>query len=70
MKRPTEHTTGVRTTGWAAFALLCLVAQEERGVLFWAGVAVCGAWLAIGLYILAAEMKADEREMRERLSLR
>lgn len=69
MKRTTgEHPTGIRTSGWAVFASLCLMAQEERGAWFWAGVGVCGVWLAIGVFILAGEMKAETREMRERIT--
>lgn len=58
---------GVRTSGWAAFALICLLVQKERGPLFWLIGAACCAWLGVGLYILAAEIKADAREARERL---
>lgn len=61
------HSLGIRVSGWASFVLLVLLVQEERGWVFWACVAACAVWLSLGLYILAAEMKSEAREMRERI---
>ena len=61
------HSTGVHTTGWAAFALLCLFLQGERGHWFWIGCTVCLVWMIIGVLILMGEVIAENREARRRV---